>query len=548
LRGIDHTRVEWALLGVIAVSCAGLSYLQYRWTGEASRAERTALRAGLREQAQRLARAFDDELRQSCAALLPEAREIHELGRDAAHRGRYQHWASRNDTALFARVGVAAPEKGSLRLFTFDRSGRLTAMEWPDGWENFRQAMTARMRGAGRPPSASLDSTAIELPVFEYGDRTTPELEWLIFELDVDHIRKNTLPRLVAEHLNTTGDALYDVAVTWAHTGSVVYSTTDNWEDVVRGADTTTEIFSPNNGYVPGRAQLWVQGPSPLSRWNMALRRRGGSLDAAVAASRRRNLANSLALIALLGLAAWALVRFTGRSRRLAEMQFRFAAGVSHDLRTPLTAIRGAAFNLADGVVKEPAAVSQYARIIQRNADELTAMIENVLAFSASMRADTASPVERFVIGDLVEHAAAAMAAEVEQAGCRVEVNVAPDLPTVAGDPAALELAVRNLIGNAVRHAKQGGWIGVSAGKADGSVEVRVCDRGPGIPDDERERIFEAFYRGERTRSHRVPGTGLGLSLVKSTVERHRGSVVVQNSAGGGAQFTMRLPAAAEDA
>jgi signal transduction histidine kinase len=536
--------VEWALLGVIAVSCAGLSYLQYRWTDEASLAEKTALRAGLREQAQRLARAFDDELRQSCAALLPEAREIRELGRDASHRGRYQRWASRYDTGLFARIAIAAPENGSLRLYRFERAGELASIEWPAEWDGFRQAMIARMRGSGRPPSASLDSPAIELPVFDSGEGAGSELEWVIFELSLDHIRKSTLPRLTAEHLNTTGEPLYDTAVTWAHAGGLVYTTTPNWGEVVKRADTTVEVFSPNNGYLPGRGQRWVEGPSPLSRWSMAVQRRGGSLEAVVAATRRRNLANSLALIALLGLAAWALVRFTARSRRLAEMQFRFAAGVSHDLRTPLTAIRGAAFNLADGVVKEPAAVARYARIIQRNAEELTAMIENVLTFSASLRPETAAAEERFVIGDLVEHAAAAMATEVEDAGCRVEVNVAPDLPSVAGDPAALELAVRNLIGNAVRHAKQGGWIGVSAGRIPGGVEVRVCDRGPGIPDGEQERIFEAFYRGERTRSHRVPGTGLGLSLVKNTVERHRGSVAVQNSPGGGAQFTMRLPAA----
>ncbi len=77
-------------------------------------------------------------------------------------------------------------------------------------------------------------------------------------------------------------------------------------------------------------------------------------------------------------------------------------------------------------------------------------------------------------------------------------------------------------------------------------VEVRVCDRGPGIPEPERERIFEPFYRGEQTRAQRVQGTGLGLSLVKKTVERHHGTVAVHNSPGGGAQFTLHLPAVPE--
>ena len=118
----------------------------------------------------------------------------------------------------------------------------------------------------------------------------------------------------------------------------------------------------------------------------------------------------------------------------------------------------------------------------------------------------------------------------------------------MAGDPVALELVFRNLIGNAVRHGAGGKWIGVSAARFDDGVEIRVCDRGPGIPETERERIFEPFYRGEQTRSQRVQGTGLGLSLVKTTVERQKGAVEVHNSPGGGAQFTVRLPAAPEAA
>ena len=138
------------------------------------------------------------------------------------------------------------------------------------------------------------------------------------------------------------------------------------------------------------------------------------------------------------------------------------------------------------------------------------------------------------------------MAQEIEQAGCRIEVTIAPELPPVAGDRVALELVFRNLIGNAVRHGAGGKWIGVSAAPSADGVEVRVCDHGPGIPEAERERIFEPFYRGEQTRAQRVPGTGLGLSLVKNTVERYKGTVEVHNSPGGGAQFTVRLPALPE--
>jgi signal transduction histidine kinase len=317
---------------------------------------------------------------------------------------------------------------------------------------------------------------------------------------------------------------------------------------VARDADATAGLFSADMGFAPGRGGGRFREDRRSSRWILSVRHRAGSLDAAVSQARRRNLTASLVLVGLLGGTAWALVRYTARSRRLSEMQFRFAAGVSHDLRTPLTAIRGAAFNLVEGLVHEPAAVRRYLQLILRNADELTSMIENVLAFSASRSAGVEQHREAFPVGDLLQHAATAMTAEIEQAGCRIEVSVGAELPPVEGDRTAVELVFRNLIGNAVRHGAGGRWIGVSAARCEDGVEVRVCDRGPGIAEAERERIFEPFYRGEQTRAQRVPGTGLGLSLVKTTVERHKGTVNVRNSPGGGAQFTVWLPAAQETA
>ena len=545
MKRIGQARIEWALLGLIAVVCAVLSFLQYRWTGELSRAEPALLRAGLNEQVPRLAQAFNQEIRENCTMLLPDAKEIREQGTAEAHRIRYEQWASSHDRSLFTRIGIAAPEQGSLRLYAIDRVGRIALMEWPPNWEALREAMKDRMRGDGRPPGSPPDSDTIQLPVFaDPGDRGS-ELEWMIFDLNEDTVRTKVLPRLVTEYLNPGGEAVYDVSVSSAgRSGPVIFSTRSDKSSVAARADATAGIFYGEMGSSPGRGRGWFRDEAHFARWMIAVRHRAGSLEIAVARARFRNLGASLILVALLGGTAWALVRYTARSRRLAEMQFRFAAGVSHDLRTPLTAIRGAAFNLVEGLVKEPAAIGRYAKLILRNAEELTSMIENVLAFSASLHSDKAERLEVFSVGDLLEHAAATMAQEIEQAGCRIELTVAPELPALAGDPVALELVFRNLIGNAVRHGAGGKWIGVSAARSTEGVEIRVCDRGPGIPERERERIFEPFYRGDESRAQRIQGTGLGLSLVRSTVERQKGTVEVHNSPGGGAQFTVRLPAA----
>ncbi len=549
MKRFGQTRLEWALLGIMAVVCAGLSFLQYRWTGELSRSDRARLRAGLDEQLHHLAQAFDEEMRRTCLSLLPNPEELREHGRAEAHRIRYEQWASSHDRGLFTRIAVAAPEQGTLKLYGLDNDGRLAPMDWPAEWAALQAAMTARSNGVRSPPAVPAHSTLIEMPVFESlrhrGD-PGPELEWMIFDISEEYIGGKTLPRFVTEYLNRGSESVYDASVSWAASpGGVVFSTRPDTSSVAARADATIGIFPTKFLPPTGRRGQSRDGES-TPRWILSARHHAGSLDAVVNRVRTRNLLISLVLIALLGGTALALVRSAAKSQRLSEMQFRFAAAVSHDLRTPLTAIRGAAFNIADGLVQERTAVEHYAKLILRNSEELTAMIENVLAFSASLHKDSQGRSEAVSIGDLLERAAAAMGSEIEQAGCRIELTVAPDLPGVAGDPIALEHAFRNLIGNAVRHASSGRWIGVVAAGSEGGVEVLVADRGPGIPEAEHKRIFEPFYRGEHTRAGRVRGVGLGLSLVKETIERHRGSVTIHNSPDGGAQFILRLPALPE--
>jgi signal transduction histidine kinase len=540
VKSISQTRLEWSLLAVIAVVCGILSFLQYRWTGELSKAEPALVRAGLTDQLRRLSQAFSNDIRESCASLAPDVQDIRETGTEAALRRRYELWASAYDRNLFLRIAMASAENGELNLYGIDKDGHVEATGWPEDWEDLRTEMTARLKGAGRPPNIRPESNLLQMPLFGGNGL---EAGWMIFELNENYVRDRMLPQLMGEYFNAV-EPVYDVSVSRAGPDrQVIFSTRTDHTSVADGADATAGLFSfqvGENG--PGGGGRFRDQGGP-SRWTVAVRHRAGSLDAAVAAARGRNLILSLILVGLLGGTAWALVQFTGRSRRLADMQFRFAAGVSHDLRTPLTAIRGAAFNLLEGVVKEPAAVARYLRLILRNAEDLTAMIENVLAFSASLHPKSGGRMEAIAVGDVLQHAITAMMPEMEQAACRIEVNIATELPVVVGDPVAVELAFRNLIGNAVRHGVGGKWIGVSALPCGEGVEVRVCDHGPGIPEGEQERIFEPFYRSEQTRAQRMPGTGLGLSLVRNTIERYKGTVEVINSSGGGAQFTVRLPA-----
>ncbi|HSD27055.1 MAG TPA: ATP-binding protein, partial [Vicinamibacteria bacterium] len=137
----------------------------------------------------------------------------------------------------------------------------------------------------------------------------------------------------------------------------------------------------------------------------------------------------------------------------------------------------------------------------------------------------------------------------LDQAGLTVERDVAADLPEVRGDAAALRRALANLLANAAKFAAAGRWVAVRASAAPGgrAVELRVEDRGPGIPRDERGRVFEPFYRGPAAERNATPGSGLGLSLVRHVVRAHGGSVHVEGREGGGAAVVVELPAAAAE-
>ncbi|HBY60742.1 MAG TPA: two-component sensor histidine kinase, partial [Solibacterales bacterium] len=229
-------------------------------------------------------------------------------------------------------------------------------------------------------------------------------------------------------------------------------------------------------------------------------------------------------------------------ARLLAESQFRFTAGVSHELRTPLTVIQGAVHNLLTGVVKQEAQRESYLRAIAKHAAQLGEMVDQILSYAGLRNQDWGAETGRgpvslaVILADAVESAAL----ELEEQGRSVDLNVPATLPGVRGDAISLRRVFWNLIGNALRHGE--GEVSISAAGAGSMVEVRVADAGPGIPRAEIDQVFHPFFRGETARQGHTRGTGLGLSLVKETVEAMGGTVSVESSRKEGTAFTVRLP------
>ena len=276
--------------------------------------------------------------------------------------------------------------------------------------------------------------------------------------------------------------------------------------------------------------------------WTLKLRHRAGSIDAAVRVQQRRNSLLSLSILVVLGLSA-GMVFFSARKlRAVATQQVEFVAAVSHELRTPLAVIRSAADNLADGVVDGREQAQRYGALIRGESVRLSDMVEHVLEFAG---ADSTARASRGPI-DAVEAArvaALAMQGLANERGARVTLDT-PDAPLrVNGDISHLTRAVANLIGNALKYGGDAPEVTVRVRGVETGVEISVSDRGVGLESAEIQHLFEPFYRGHRASEAQIPGSGLGLALVKRIVESHGGRVSARNDADGGARFTIALPA-----
>jgi signal transduction histidine kinase len=257
-------------------------------------------------------------------------------------------------------------------------------------------------------------------------------------------------------------------------------------------------------------------------------------------------MAISVAILALLGVTTVLMLLSTRRAQRLARQQMDFVAAVSHELRTPLTAIRSAGQNLADGIIHEPDRVQSYGVLIEREGRRLTEMIGRVLTFAGIRSGRQIYRLESTDVATIVRASLKDSSWVLEENGFEVVTEIAGDLPRVKGDAAALRQVVISLIDNAVKYAAAGRWLGIRVGcepeEGGGQVWISISDHGPGIPKKDLPLIFEPFHRGTDAVESTIPGSGLGLAVVRSVVEAHGGSVDVTSTSGVGATFTVRLP------
>jgi two-component system phosphate regulon sensor histidine kinase PhoR len=231
------------------------------------------------------------------------------------------------------------------------------------------------------------------------------------------------------------------------------------------------------------------------------------------------------------------------RLRKLENIRKDFVANVSHEIRTPITAIKGFVETLRDGAMQSPEEADRFLLIIQNHVQRLESLVEDLLSLSR-IEEDTekeAIALEEKAVKDVLAGALQLCQMKAEPKQIRMVLSCKQDV-VARINPSLLEQAVVNLLDNAVKYSEPGKSVWVEMDKTEKDVLIRVRDEGCGIEKQYQERLFERFYRVDKARSRKLGGTGLGLAIVKHIMEAHGGRVSVESQPGRGSTFTLHLP------
>ncbi len=230
------------------------------------------------------------------------------------------------------------------------------------------------------------------------------------------------------------------------------------------------------------------------------------------------------------------------RLRHLERVRRDFVSNVSHELRTPITSIKGFVETLREGAINNPIEAQKFLDIVAKHSDRLNSIIEDLLALSRIQEAETfETELEPSNLRSIFQTSIQACEVKARAKQISMDMECDPDLKAMVKAP-LLELAMINLLDNAIKYSGEGSRVHIACAVNGREIEIRVIDEGPGIERKHLPRLFERFYRVDRSRSREVGGTGLGLSIVKHIVQAHRGRVDVESTVGKGSTFKIFLP------
>jgi signal transduction histidine kinase len=227
--------------------------------------------------------------------------------------------------------------------------------------------------------------------------------------------------------------------------------------------------------------------------------------------------------------------------KRADQIRRDFVANVSHELRTPLTAIRGYVEALSEDDA-DPDESRRFLEIIIRHTERMERLVKDLLRLARLDAGQETLDIADCNLRNMAQGVTSDLASAIAQRRQTVELGIASAAESVRADPAKLHDALRNLVANAITYSPEGSTIRIETSRVGSGVALSVSDEGPGIPEADHSRVFERFYRVDKSRARDPGGTGLGLAIVKHLVELHGGEVRSENRTEGGAKFTLTLP------
>jgi len=228
--------------------------------------------------------------------------------------------------------------------------------------------------------------------------------------------------------------------------------------------------------------------------------------------------------------------------KKLEKIRAEFVANVSHELKTPLTAIKGFVETLKTSAKDDPVAVARFLDIIDKQTQRLEDLVNDLLILSSIESKEVKMSILAEPLNKIITSVMALQKKTIEEKGHQVTIDIPPDLPKILVDRQRMEQVFLNLLDNAIKFTAPGGKISIQARWDKSYVRVEVKDNGVGIPAEHLSRVFERFYRVDRARSREAGGTGLGLAIVRQIVSAHQGKIEVESSPEAGSTFRIFLP------
>lgn len=549
-----------ALIAMVLV----LAILQLRWSARVSEAERARLEENLHRSTAGFQTAFARDLLGICQTFqASQPRDPKTVIGQLSDRYTLWHRIPHN-AVLISDLYVWRKPSNTLLRFNLE-SRQFEPAPWPPELRTFPARPHADRGLLPTGQGAWLwdeEIPALIHPIYvTAGDRTTaqPRLYgYLVARFSSSNLEQDYLPNLGRRFFPQSNGFIFQLAEqNGAMNPQVVYESPSlNNAAFFVHADAILPLLDSAITYRPPPAAGSGGAPSEqvhlsvsdASRWQIAVRHRSGSVGAAVLELRHRDLAVSIAVLAILLASLVLILIATRRARRLARQQMEFASGVSHELRTPIAVISSAAENLADGVVTDGDRIRNYGELIHRESQRLSGMVDHILDFAQLDAAEPHYQLAPIAVQTVVDSVLASERAQIQATGISIETKFNSDLPLLLTNAAVLQQCLQNLLSNALKYGGAGGRIvfETSTAHEDGEdhMLLTVRDFGAGIASADLPHIYEPFYRADSVRDSQIPGTGLGLSVTRKLVHGLGGRITVDSAPGRGSAFTLHLPIA----